>query len=240
MSGRTDNLTQAAAKEYQGFELSPIQHTNGSITQQTIAGDGSTTVNVFYDRKTYTLTLNGNGGKYSASASDSDTLILSGEEGFIYGIPKVIPSSNFVRSGYTFLGWTTTTEKAAIGTVEYTAGDNYTIDAADAVLYAVWKENAISITIELPDDGADVTIQSSVAGNIITLTAVIPENMNESDFTYKWFYTDKGMFQIESTNRVWTIDTTGWAKGYYQMSLLAEHTATSMLSGGTVQIEIKD
>ena len=238
LTGVTDSQTQAVAKDYPGFELSSSHHTGGTITQQTIAGDGTTTVTVYYDRKTYSLTLDGNGGQTTDTGADE--LVLSGAQGFVYGIPKAIPSSSFARTGYTFKGWASSAANASAGTVDYTAGDNYTIGTANAVLYAVWQANEISITIELPDDGAEVIIQTSVSGNIITLTAVVPGGSNTTDFTYKWFYTDKGMFHVETINSTWTIDTTGWTPGYYQVSLIAEHTATSMLSGGTVQIHVEN
>lgn len=234
LSGYTGTLTQAVTKNYTGFELSSGHHTGGSVTQETIDGDGTTIVTIYYDRKTYSLTLNGNGGQ----AAGSDELVLSGAQGFVYQVPKALPANTFERSGYTFLGWAASAQNAGAGTVDYNPGDNYTIAAANAVLYAVWQANEISITIELPDDGAEVTIQSSVEGNVITLTAQLPQGSNAGDFTYKWFYTDKGSFQVESTNQSWTIDTSGWTEGYYQISLIAQHTATSALSGGTVQIHV--
>lgn len=46
LSGKTDGQTNAAAKSYEGF-------TEQAIKQQTIKGDGSTIVNVFYKRNVY-------------------------------------------------------------------------------------------------------------------------------------------------------------------------------------------
>ena len=46
LSGKTDGQTKAAAKSYEGF-------TEQAIEQQTINGDGSTIVNVFYKRNVY-------------------------------------------------------------------------------------------------------------------------------------------------------------------------------------------
>ena len=48
--GTTGAQTSAAAKSYTGFNAQ-------DITQQTIAGDGSTIVNVYYKRNTYTITF---------------------------------------------------------------------------------------------------------------------------------------------------------------------------------------
>ena len=46
---QTEQLTQAKTKVYAGFEPRDIK-------QETILADGSTIVNVYYDRKEYTVT----------------------------------------------------------------------------------------------------------------------------------------------------------------------------------------
>ncbi|MBQ3574248.1 MAG: InlB B-repeat-containing protein, partial [Clostridia bacterium] len=53
-TGKTGEQTNAVAKTYSGFEVQ-------EITQQTIAGDGSTIVEVKYDRIEYTIYFYGNG-----------------------------------------------------------------------------------------------------------------------------------------------------------------------------------
>ena len=50
-SGAAGSLTAATAKSYEGFTAPQ------AITQQTIAGDGSTIVNVYYTRNEYTITF---------------------------------------------------------------------------------------------------------------------------------------------------------------------------------------
>ena len=49
-TGTTGEETKAAAKRYEGF-------TAQAVTQETIAGDGSTIVNVYYERNEYTITF---------------------------------------------------------------------------------------------------------------------------------------------------------------------------------------
>ncbi len=50
MTGTTGQLTAAVAKSYEGF-------TAGTVTQATIAGDGSTVVKIYYTRNSYTLNI---------------------------------------------------------------------------------------------------------------------------------------------------------------------------------------
>ena len=49
-TGTTGEETKAAAKRYEGFKAQTVE-------QQTIAGDGSTIVNVYYERNAYTITF---------------------------------------------------------------------------------------------------------------------------------------------------------------------------------------
>ncbi|MBQ0018400.1 MAG: InlB B-repeat-containing protein, partial [Clostridiales bacterium] len=55
-SGTTGQETVASTKNYEGF-------TPQEIKQETISGDGSTIVNVYYNRTVYTLTFKGNSGQ---------------------------------------------------------------------------------------------------------------------------------------------------------------------------------
>ena len=68
MTGTTGELTAAVAKSYDGFTVQEIE-------QQTISGDGSTIVNVYYKRNVYTINFWPTNG-----SSGSQTLICGKEE----------------------------------------------------------------------------------------------------------------------------------------------------------------
>ena len=63
-------LTDAQPIEIEGFVLSP----SFSITQKTITTDGKTSVWIYYDRITVTLTFNSNGGTWSDGTTDDKTI----------------------------------------------------------------------------------------------------------------------------------------------------------------------
>jgi len=210
------------------------------LTEQEILADGSAVVEVLYDRNEYTLTLHKNapnsssgaGGAGSTSADDTY------EVKFYYDVPKALPANPFTYTGATFAGWATSLEKAAAGTVDYADEAEYTIGASDADLYAVLILPQISVTVELP--GLDeVGVEYNLSGNTLTLSAKLPDGASESDYTYSWFYTDEGFGNVRCTDAVWTIDTTSWEKGCYQITLIAERVADGMPSGTTVQITIE-
>lgn len=83
----------------------------------------------------YTVTFNANGGSGAPSAQTKwkdQTLTLS--------------STKPTRSGYTFVGWGTSTTDT---TADYSAGGKYTANAADT-LYAIWKK---TITLTYSPNG---------------------------------------------------------------------------------------
>ena len=71
LSGKTEELTAALAKDYPGF-------TAQNITQSKIAADGSTVVKIYYYRKTINLTFNLDGGNIDGKSED---VVVSGKYG---------------------------------------------------------------------------------------------------------------------------------------------------------------
>ena len=85
----------------------------------------------------YTIKYNGNGAT-SGSMSDSS---------HTYGVAKTLTTNSFSRTGYNFLGWSTS---SSIATVTYTDGQNIsnltTTNGATVNLYAVWGDTLVLAT----------------------------------------------------------------------------------------------
>lgn len=79
LSGKTEELTAALAKDYPGF-------TAQNITQSKIAADGSTVVKIYYDRKTINLTFNLDGGNIDGKSED---VVVSGKYGAEIPLPVI-------------------------------------------------------------------------------------------------------------------------------------------------------
>jgi len=77
---------------------------------------------------------------------------LTGAKDSTVTIPWLIPQAE----GYTFLGWSTTNAKNATAEDAYKPGKEVTLGDADINLYAVWRENMVSITY--PDGITGVAI----------------------------------------------------------------------------------
>ena len=88
-TGTTDTMTVAAAKNYPGF-------TAQAVTQQTIKGDGTTIVQIKYDRNEITLTLDLNNLN---STNPHDIKKVKGR----YGAPVTVAEPTC--HGYKFIGW---------------------------------------------------------------------------------------------------------------------------------------
>ena len=122
LKGTTGGQTAATAKTYTGFE--PAK----SFDQAEIKADGSTVVNIYYDRQTFTVTFDvGEGGTLNDDASKT----------FKYG--QSFDAQTPTRTDYAFEGWyladgtrvtagTVVTENMSL-TAHWTAGEvNYTVE----------------------------------------------------------------------------------------------------------------
>ena len=113
-AGATNEQTAAVAKPYVWFTVQPI-------TQQTIAADGSTVVNVYYDRDTYTVTW-----------KDDNWTVLETDTGVRYGATPVYDGATPTKEAdaqytYTFAWWTPSVAEVSWD-VEYTATYNSTVN----------------------------------------------------------------------------------------------------------------
>ncbi len=89
LSGKTEELTAAVAKDYSGF-------TAQNITQTKIAADGSTVVKISYDRKIINLTFNLYGGNIDGKTED---VVVSGKYGANVSVTEP------VKVDCKFVGW---------------------------------------------------------------------------------------------------------------------------------------
>ena len=97
-------------------------------TGKTIATDY---ISVNVSAKTYTVSYNANGGT-GAPASQTKT----------HGTTLTLSSTKPTRTGYTFLGWSTSSTATS---ATYSAGGSFTSNA-NTTLYAVWKADSTVLT----------------------------------------------------------------------------------------------
>ena len=154
-TGTTDENTEATAKTYSGFSAK-------SITQQTIAADGSTVVQIFYDRKIVTLTFD------TDSTSEIDA--ITGKYG-----AQVLKPENPTKKGYDFDSWNPELPD--------------TFPATNTTYKAMWtKKGNYSITYNL--NGGTNSDENPVSYNVETETIILKEPTRAGYSFEGWFDQD--------------------------------------------------
>lgn len=130
-TGTTGELTNATAKNYAGFTAKPF-------VQQAIAADGSTVVDIYYDRNTYSVT-------YTDGVNDEPIFADEVHQSVKYGapVPAYNNGTNPTRKNYTFAGWDSTVPD--------------TMPANNLTFTAQWEKNIIpTYNFDLTDLGITV------------------------------------------------------------------------------------
>lgn len=151
-TGATGQPTAAESKSYPGF-------TAQNFDQQTVKGDGSTVVKVYYTRNEYTLTYNLNGS--GASWTDSVENKFHTDR---YGAGVTHPSANDLsRAGYAFGGWYT--DEACTSGNEFTAT---TMPAENTPLYAKWNAGEVNYAVNYYLQNVDGTTYPDTPSETVT------------------------------------------------------------------------
>lgn len=163
-SGEAGNQTDAKAKIVEGFTSKPV-------TQTSIAPDGSTVVEIFYDRNQYTLSYDTDGGSYI------DPVI------YRYG-QAIVQPQNPTKTGYEFDGWNESYSTMPARDITLT-GKWKATEARYTVVY--WKENA-------DDDG--YSYDSKVERSGLTGTDADYDALNEPGFELNQEKTDESAVTV--------------------------------------------
>lgn len=186
--------TAAEAKSYDGFTALPV-------SQATINADGSTVVNVYYDRNVYRLTWDTDGGSYEQPVD------------IRYGA-KINEPGNPTKLGYTFKGWEGMPE-------------NGRMPSQDLVVKAIWKANqtaqykVIHWQESLQAPGTYEVAQNS-GGNaaIETKTGTVGDVISYSPKSYQGFELDS---ERSSGDVKITSDGTAVKNVYYNRKTYSIH-----------------
>lgn len=189
LTGKTNTQTSATALSYEGF-------TAYEVSQETIKADGTSVVNIYYIRNSYTVTFETNGG------SDIP------DKTIIYGQPVTEPATP-TKAGFAFNGWYTSSNFSSLYTFGNTISDNIT-------LYAKWVNLAISVSVS---PNSTVSITKTETNDSITLTAT----SGHSSYNWKIDESVVSSFDGASVNgNTLTISKAKLVEGYrYQISLYA-------------------
>lgn len=127
MTGVTDALTNAEDAKYEGFTMK-------AFDQQKIKPDGSTVIDIYYDRNSYKISWDVNKGNELAAGDYTNGSVK-------FETPIVSPADP-ERTGYRFIGW------YIDSTFNEALSENATVPAKDLTICAKW----------LPNDGTEYTV----------------------------------------------------------------------------------
>ena len=152
IDGTTGTTTVAAARAYKGF-------TSQEVNQAKVNADGSTVVEIKYDRNSYRLTWNTDGGSY---VEPSDIL---------YGASITLPNEP-TKLGYTFKGWANC--PATIPAEDTTVTAKWEINTRAAYRIIYWQES-----LETPGT-YEMAKNKNGEADIVAGTDVVGKNISYS------------------------------------------------------------
>ena len=161
-----------------GWSTSASATTASYSPGATFSANGNTTLYAVWSTKTYSITFNANGGS-GGPGSQTKT----------HGIKMLISRVEPTRSGYTFLGWSTSPSASS---ASYQPSEWYYANA-DRTFYAVWKKNApATYTVLYDANGGSGAPGSQTKTENVTLT-LSPVSPRRTGYTFKGWATNKFM-----------------------------------------------
>lgn len=157
------NLTLSSTRPYrEGYNfLGWATSKSGAVAYQpggTYTNNASVTLYAQWQRITYTVSYNANGGS-GAPSSQTKT----------WGVNLVLSSTRPTRTGYNFLGWATSVN----GAVAYQPGSTYTANAS-VTLYAQWSRITYTVSYNANGGSGAPSSQTKTWGVNLTLSSTVP------------------------------------------------------------------
>lgn len=161
---------------------------NTGISPSSISGSTSYTLPAVTWQ--WSVSYNANGGS-GAPGNQTKT----------YGSNLTLSSTKPTRTGYTFLGWSTSSTATS---ATYQPGGTYTSNSG-ATLYAVWKLNTYTVSYNANGGSGAPASQTKTYGTALTLSSAKPTRTN---YNFKGWSKDKNAVTATySAGGVYTEDT---------------------------------
>ena len=146
------------------------------------------------------------------------------------GLSKALTLNGFSNAGYSFAGWSTTSDE----TFEYTDGASYTMGSSDVTLYAIWTQNAShTITFDKNDESAEGEMKAQTIED--GLSAALTKNaFKKTGYTfYGWSETSGGTVKYDdgANYKMETSDDTlyaVWSKNVHVVKFVDESGTGTM------------
>jgi len=209
----TSSTPTRSGYTFLGWSTSSTATTASYTSGNTISLSSNTTLYAVWKKITYTLTYNANGGSGAPSSQTGATS---------YTISSTVPT----RSGYTFLGWSTSSSAT---TASYTSGNTISL-SSNTTLYAVWKK--ITYTLTYNANGGSGAPSSQTGATSYTISSTVP---TRSGYTFLGWstsstattasYTSGSTISLSSNTTLYAV----WKQG---STLTVNSTNSAVISTG--------
>lgn len=157
----TKTINKTTSKQWISFGASfAFNGTWNGVYGGTKSASGSIEVAA---KPSYTISYNANGGSGAPSSQTK-----------WYGTNLTLSSSKPTRTGYSFLGWSTSSSATS---ATYAAGGIYSANASTR-LYAVWKANTYTVKYDANGGTGAPANQTKTYGKVLTLSSTKPTKTN--------------------------------------------------------------
>lgn len=158
----TKTLTLKGLPQY-GLVAGPFSDSRNGVWKISSATLNVTTNETDYN---YTLAYNANGG--SGAPSNQTGSNTGTSPYYTFTVSSTVPT----RTGYTFLGWSTSSSATS---ASYVGGNSFTVTSSGTTtLYAVWKANTYTVSYNANGGSGAPAAQTKTYNVSLTLSSTVP------------------------------------------------------------------
>lgn len=240
--------TEASSKDYEGFSV--VQ----PVSQKTILEDGSTIVEIKYNRNKYTIKFDKNGG----SGEELSEITLK------YGAEYTLPKNNFTPPDgkYATNTWNTKNDGSGESYSERETVKNLSSKNGDIIiLYAQWEynghdssgsatdpiEDAGKISFTLKSDSSNISKPGYIRISSVLSNATVKLsgwkiyrnylNVISDECTLLQSENEKDLYFSDEISDVYIYVDDTWASGEYTLDIFAEYNGIGVSKELTIKVD---
>ena len=180
---------------------------------------------------TYTISYNANGGSGAPSSQTKK-----------YGETLKLSSTKPTRTGYSFLGWSTSSSATS---ASYSAGGNFTSNA-NTTLYAVWSINTYTISYNANGGSGAPSSQTKKYNVTLTLSSTKPTRTNynflgwsTSSSATSATYSPGGSFALNSNTTLYAVWSLAYKKPTIQNLTISRCNENGTFTDSGTSVSVK-
>ena len=185
---------------------------------------GTQTVTISYYQYKETMTVTVNAPEYSVYYNANGGNNAPSSQSKVQGTNLTLSTTIPTRSGYTFMGWATSSSAT---TASYQAGGTYS-NNANVILHAVWKANTYTVTYNANGGSNAPVSQTKVHGTNLTLSSTVP---TRTGYTFMGWATSSNA-TVSSYDASGTYSSNGNVT-FYAVWIKNTYTITYNANGGS-------